>query len=92
VFKNLRDALRFYVRRDTNPDEFYPRDANGVVQKFDDLPPEYRDNVDSQKPLDGRAKGAQPAMSEQDIRDLEVFLNTLTDDYSPPHPPALTRR
>jgi cytochrome c peroxidase len=89
--KSLHDAIRFYNTRDTNPELWYPT-VDGVVQKFDDLPPEYRDNVDSQKPLDGRAKGAQPAMSEQDIRDLEVFLNTLTDDYSPPHPPALTRR
>lgn len=31
-FKTLRDALRFYVRRDTNPDEFYPVDIDGSVR------------------------------------------------------------
>jgi cytochrome c peroxidase len=81
--KSLRDAIRFYNTRDTSPELWYPT-ANGTVQKFDDLPPEYRGNIDAQKPLDGRARGAKPAMSEEDMHDLETFLNTLTDDYSPP--------
>jgi len=81
--KSLHDAIRFYNTRDTDPELWYPV-VGGVAQKFDDLPPEYRVNIDAQKPLDGRARGAQPAMSEQDVSDLETFLNTLTDDYSPP--------
>ena len=32
-------------------------------------------------PLNGHPRGSQPAMSEQEIADLEAFLNTLTDDY-----------
>lgn len=46
-FKSLRDALRFYVRRDTNPEEWYPVGPDGTVQKFDDLPPAYRGNVNT---------------------------------------------
>ena len=80
--KSLYDAIRFYNTRDTNPELWYPA-VGGVVQKFDDLPPEYRGNIDAQMPLDGRPRGAKPAMSEQDMRDLEAFLGTLTDDYRP---------
>jgi cytochrome c peroxidase len=89
--KSLHDAIRFYNTRDTDPELWYPV-VGGVVQKFDDLPPEYRNNIDAQKPLDGRATGARPAMSEQDVSDLEVFLNTLTDDYSPPAVQAVSGR
>ena len=35
--KSLRDVIRFYNTRDTNPELWYPV-VNGVVQKFDDLP------------------------------------------------------
>ncbi len=80
--KSLRDAIRFYNTRDTNPELWYPT-VHGVVQKFDDLPPRYRGNVDSQAPLTGRTPGSKPPMSEQEMEDLEVFLNTLTDDYHP---------
>lgn len=37
----LHDALDLYVRRDTNPEKFYPVDASGNVTKFDDLPGAY---------------------------------------------------
>ena len=77
--KSLRDVIRFYNTRDTNPELWYPA-VNGVVQKFDDLPPQYRDNIDPQPPLDGRLRGSPPAMSDQDMDDLEVFIRTLTDD------------
>jgi cytochrome c peroxidase len=80
--KSLREAIDFYNTRDTNPERWYPR-AHGVVQEFDDLPPRYRANLDKQGPLDGRAPGSKPPMSEQDIDDLIAFLNTLTDDYDP---------
>ena len=83
--KSLAEAIRFYNTRDTNPERWYPI-VDGVVQKFDDLPAVYRHNVDTQMPLDGRPRGSQPAMSDQDVADLEMFLNTLTDDYHPPAP------
>ncbi|HTV78741.1 MAG TPA: cytochrome c peroxidase [Steroidobacteraceae bacterium] len=40
-FATLSDTLGFYVRRDTNPEQFYPTDASGNVTKFDDLPAIY---------------------------------------------------
>jgi cytochrome c peroxidase len=40
-FATLKDAIGFYVRRDTNPEEFYPTAADGTVTKFDDLPAAY---------------------------------------------------
>ncbi len=80
--KSLRDAIRFYNTRDTNPERWYPT-VHGVVQKYDDLPARYRDNLDQQLPLDGRPRGSEPPMSEQEMADLETFLNTLTDDYRP---------
>jgi cytochrome c peroxidase len=76
--KSLREVLRFYNTRDTQPELWYPV-VNGVVQKFDDLPVQYQTDIDTQAPLDGRPAGSQPPMSEQDLDDLEAFLDTLTD-------------
>ena len=76
--KSLRDVIRFYNTRDTNPELWYPV-VNGVAQKFDDLPAQYRANIDTQAPLDGRPRGSSPPMSDQDVEDLLAFLRTLTD-------------
>lgn len=86
VFRSLREVLRFYATRDTRPASWYPKDAQGRVRKFDDLPEAYAGNVDRQAPLDGRAAGTAPALSEQDIDDLLAFLGTLTDGYQPAAP------
>jgi cytochrome c peroxidase len=40
-FTTLKDAIGFYVRRDTNPEEWYPVAPDGSVTKFDDLPAIY---------------------------------------------------
>jgi cytochrome c peroxidase len=80
VFHRLEDAIRFYAQRDTEPQKWYPRAANGGVLKFDDLPERYRDNVDVEPPFD-RHPGDAPALSEQDIKDIAVFLHTLTDGF-----------
>jgi cytochrome c peroxidase len=76
--KSLAEAIRFYNTRDTDPARWYPV-VKGAVQKYDDLPPRYRGNIDTQKPLDGRAAGAKPPMTEQEMVDLEAFLEMLTD-------------
>jgi cytochrome c peroxidase len=78
-FADLREALRFYVRRDTNPEDFYPLDAGGQPRKFDDLPPEYQANVNSSEVPYNRHPGDVPALSDSDIEDVIAFLNTLTD-------------
>ena len=59
----------------------------GTVQKFDDLPPAYRGNIDPQMPMDGRAPGSANPMSERDVADLVCFLKTLDDGYQPPATP-----
>jgi cytochrome c peroxidase len=78
-FKSLADVIRFYNTRDTNPERWYPT-VHGVPKKFDDLPKEYQANIDTQMPLDGRARGSTPPMTDQEMEDLEAFLGTLTDD------------
>jgi len=82
-FKTLIDTLRFYVRRDTNPEQFYPIDANGVAQKFDDLPAELHRNVNTQEVPYDRRPGQAPRLNETEIEDVAAFLGTLTDGYDP---------
>jgi len=80
-FKTLRDLVSFYVRRDTNPEEWYPSGANGI-EKFNDLPPMYRGNVNVSEAPYNRSLGDQPALDSNEIDDLVAFLNTLTDGYT----------
>jgi cytochrome c peroxidase len=78
-FHSLREALEFYVERDTNPAKWYGKGAAGRVEKFDDLPVALRGNVDVvDEPLT-RHPGQAPAWNEHDIDDVLAFLNTLTD-------------
>ncbi len=76
--KTLADVIRFYNTRDTEPERWYPV-VDGKVRKFDDLPKRFRANIDTQKPLDGRARGSTPPMTEQEMADLQAFLEMLTD-------------
>ncbi|MCU6501286.1 c-type cytochrome [Rugamonas sp. A1-17] len=81
AFDNLKDVVAFYVRRDTNPEEWYPTGADGVVQKFNDLPPQYRKNVNTTEVPYNRQPGMAPALSPSEIDDVVAFLGTLTDGY-----------
>ena len=81
-FSMLRDALRFYVTRDTNPELWYPI-VNGSVDKFNDLPPQYRGNVNVTEVPYNRKPGDAPALSDAEIEDVLTFLATLTDGYKP---------
>ena len=40
-FGTLKEAIGFYVRRDSHPEEWYPTAPDGSVTKFDDLPASY---------------------------------------------------
>ena len=80
-FTNLRDVLGFYVRRDTNPEEWYPRAADGSIDKFDDLPAAYKKNVNTTEVPYNRLPGMAPALSAQEIDDVIAFLGTLNDGY-----------
>ena len=79
-FTSLEQVLRFYVQRDTAPQKWYPKNPDGSVHKYDDLPPGLAANVNVEPPFD-RQKGQAPALSEKEIADVIVFLKTLTDGY-----------
>jgi len=81
-FKTLKDVLTFYVQRDTNPEKWYPRDSDGSIKKFNDLPSIYHQNVNMTEGPYNRNFGDTPALSETEIDDVVVFLNVLTDGWS----------
>ncbi|GES44135.1 hypothetical protein RsS62_33870 [Rhizobium dioscoreae] len=83
VYRSLEDVTRFYVKRDTNPDEIYPKDASGKVLKYDDLPAQYRANIDVIDAPMNRKPGDAPALNDAEIADVVAFLKTLTDGYDP---------
>lgn len=78
-FTDLRDVIRFYVQRDTDPARWYPLLAGGGVDKFNDLPAAMRANVNTSEAPYNRQAGMAPALSEAEIDDLLQFLRTLND-------------
>jgi cytochrome c peroxidase len=74
AFSNLRDVVRFYATRSTDPARWYP---SGV--KFDDTPPPYRGLIDSTSAPYNRVAGDKPAFDDAEIDALVAFLRTLTD-------------
>ncbi|MEO6964781.1 MAG: cytochrome c peroxidase [Acidobacteriaceae bacterium] len=78
-FHSLRETLLFYVERDTNPGKWYPVGPDGKVEKFDDLPPQYRKNVDTTDAPLNRKLGEEPVWNERQIDDVIAFLKTLDD-------------
>jgi cytochrome c peroxidase len=82
-FTTLKEVVTFYVQRDTNPEKWYPRDAGGAVRKFDDLPAQYRENVNTSEAPYTRQPGDAPALSDAEVDDVVAFLRTLTDGYRP---------
>jgi len=83
VYKSLNDVLQFYMFRDIHPERFYSRAADGSVLKFDDLPVQYRSNVDVSDAPFNRHPGDSPALNDSEIQNLIAFLKTLTDGYQP---------
>ena len=82
-FDSLREATLFYVQRDTHPQKWYPRGADGRVKIFDDLPQALHDNVNREPPYD-RKRGQMPALSDAQVDDVVAFLHTLTDGWNAP--------
>ena len=74
VFTSLRQAVRFYATRSTDPGAWY-----GAHPVFDDLPEALRGNVNTVSSPLNRRPGATPALDEDDIDALVAFLGTLTD-------------
>jgi cytochrome c peroxidase len=83
VFHTLQEVMDFYNFRDTNPEKVYPVGADGKVQKYNDIPPQYHANVDVADPPFDRHPGETPAMTAQDEADIIAFLQTLNDGYKP---------
>jgi len=80
-FKSLEEVLRFYVQRETQPEKWYPKRADGSVEKYDDLPAAYRGNVDViDAPFD-RKRGDLPSLNDSEIADVIEFLKTLNDGF-----------
>lgn len=77
----LEDAVTFYATRDSDPARWYPL-VDGQVQRFNDLPPQYRANVSFEAPFNQQV-GAPPTLSAQDVQDIVAFLRTLSDGYRP---------
>jgi cytochrome c peroxidase len=79
---DLRKAVEFYFERDTRPQKWYPRRADGTIAKFNDLPRQYWDNINLKPPFGGKP-GDAPRLSASEIDDIVAFLKTLTDGYRP---------
>ena len=82
-FQTLQDVVGFYVRRDTNPEEWYPIAPDGLVQKFNDLPPQYAKNVNTEEVPYNSHSGDRPALTPAEVDAVVAFLQTLTDGYQP---------
>ena len=83
LFHTLHDAVQFYALRDSNPEKIYPVAADGAVQKFNDLPARYQDNINTDTPF-GQKPGDPPTLTDDDINAIVAFLGTLTDGYMIP--------
>lgn len=82
-FKTLKEALTFYVQRDLFPEKWYGLNADGSVNRYDDLPAAYKANVNTSEAPYNRKPGQAPALSDSEIDELIAFLHTLTDGYTP---------
>jgi len=83
VFRTLQEVMDFYNFRDTKPEKVYPVAADGKVQKYNDIPLQYHDNVDVADAPFNRHLGEALAMTDQDEADIIAFLKTLQDGYKP---------
>ncbi len=79
VFDNLRDVVKFYVTRDTHPELWYPKNAQGELQIFNDLPLAYHPNVNRDEAPYDRKRGEEPRLDEEEIDAVVAFLKTLSD-------------
>jgi cytochrome c peroxidase len=80
-FHDLRDVVDFYVTRDIAPERWYSRNADGSVNRYDDLPERYHANVNRDPPFADQHPGAKPHLDAGEIRDVVAFMHTLTDGY-----------
>lgn len=77
-FSRLRDVVAFYATRDTNPERWYPK-REGKTAKYDDLPKQFHDNVNTKEVPYDRKPGQKPRLNDEEIDAIVAFLQTLTD-------------
>ena len=75
-FKDLREVVRFYATRASDPQRWY-----GGSPLPDDLPAAYQGNLETAKAPFNRALGSAPLLSDTEINDIVAFLHTLSDGY-----------
>lgn len=79
-FKDLRDVVKFYATRDTNPELWYSKKEDGTVDKYDDLPLQYHNNVNVEEVPYDKKIGEKPRLNDEEIDALVAFLKTLSDE------------
>lgn len=86
VFATLREALTFYVSRDSDAARWYRKPDGTADQIYNDLPKAMAGNVNiGEVPY---LPALQPALNDAEIGDVIAFLCTLTDGFDPAHPEA----
>jgi len=86
VFHSLEEVMHFYVERETNPTKWYPKLANGEIDRYNDLPARYKQSIDAIDAPFNRKEGDEPALNDAEIADVIAFLKALTDGYRPEQP------
>ena len=80
-YHSLKDVINFYVNRDTHPEWVYPKRADGTIDKFNDLPTQYQNNINFSDAPFTKKVGSSSALSDSEVQDIIAFLGTLTDRY-----------
>ena len=67
MFYSLDVVVHFYAEREIDPAKWYPRLADGQVDRYDDLPPQYENNVDVVDAPFDRKPGDRPALDDAEM-------------------------
>jgi cytochrome c peroxidase len=78
-FGNLRDVVRFYSTRISNPVVWY-----GARVNSNDLPAQYLANIETAKAPFNRTALQGALLTEAEITDVVAFLGTLSDGFANP--------
>jgi cytochrome c peroxidase len=77
-FKDLREVVRFYSTRASDPQRWY-----GGSTLPNDLPAAYQGNLEVAKAPFNRAVGSGAVLTETEVADIVAFMGTLSDGYKP---------
>lgn len=80
-FTDLGEVVRFYVERDTHPEKWYPKNARGKLQVFNDLPARHARNVNRDESPYDRKRGQKPRLDAAEIAAVVAFIKTLDDGF-----------